>query len=158
MNIPTDVISYISLALLPAYIVYLACNSGSVEERYARQVVRNQQFFNKSRSKMRAWRVSFLYETYKDDFALSPKMFFCVEVNMGWFFGSRWKQIMVAPASGPKEMLEKFRKADMGRLPKNLQKDDHMYAAGEDKAWRMGLFFAAAFPFAIEVARAFLLS
>lgn len=158
MNIPTDAISYVSLALLPAYLIYLACNSSTIEEKYARKVVRNQQYFNKFRSRMKSWRVSYLYETYKDDFALSPKMHFCVEVNMGRLFAPRWKQIMVAPASSSKEMLEKFRKADMGRLPKNLQKNDHMYAAGEDKAWKMGLFFATAFPFAIEVARAFLVN
>lgn len=153
MNIPTDYITYASLALLPAYLIYLACSSASAEEKYARQVVRNQQYFSKCRSKMRAWRVSFLYETYKDEFALSPKMHFCVEVNMGWLFAPRWKHIMVAPANSSKEMLEKFRKADMGRLPKNLQADDHMYAAGEHKAWRFGLFVIASFPFAMEIAR-----
>lgn len=77
---------------------------------------------------------------------------------MGRFFAPSWKHIMVAPASSPKEMLEKFRKAEMGRLPKNMQKKDHMYAAGEDRAWKMGLFFITAFPFAIEVARALFLS
>lgn len=98
--------------------------------------------------------MSFLYETYKDEFALSPQMNFCVEVNFGWLLIPRWKYIMVAPANSPKDMLEKFRKADMGRLPKNLQTQDHVYAAGEDKAWKLGLFFMAAFPFGLEVARA----
>lgn len=158
MNIPTEVISYVSLALLPMYLIYLGFYATAVEDRYARQVVKNQQYFRKRRSKMRAWRVSFLYETFKDDFALSPKMNFCIEVNMGWFFAPRWKQIMIAPATGPKQMLEKFRKAEMGRLPKNLQAEDHAYAAGEDKAWKLTFFFMTAFPFGVEVARAFLFS
>lgn len=158
MNITTEAFSYVSLALLPMYLLYLNFFSTSIEEKYARDVVRNQQYFRRRRHKMRAWRVSFLYETFKDELALSPKMNFCVEVNMGWFFAPRWKLIMIAPASGPKQMLDKFRKAEMGRLPKNLQVKDHAYTAGEDKAWKLTVFFITAFPFAIEVARAFIFS
>lgn len=153
MNSPSEIISYISYALLPLYIVYLIFNSSSVEDKCARQVVKNRQHFIKCRAKMRAWRVAVLYETYQNDFALSPKLHYSIEVNTGWFFAPRWKYIMVAPASSSKEMMEKFRKAELGRLPKNLQTDDYVHVPGQAKAWKIGFFFIAAFPFAIEVLR-----
>jgi hypothetical protein len=158
MNTSMDLISYASCAMLPAYLVYLAFYSSTQAEKIAKGVVKNQQYFTRNRAKMRAWRISFLYETYKNELAISPVMNFCVEVNVGWFFAPRWRYIMVSPANSPKEMLEKFKKSDMGRLPRNLQAKDFAYAAGEGQAWKLALFLITAFPFGIEMAKAFLMA
>lgn len=158
MNSASEFISYTSLVLFPAYLIYLVCYSSSLEDRYARAVVRNRQKFMKNKSRLKGWRVSLAYETYKDDLALSPEMHYCVEVNVGRMFFSSWRSIMIAPAQNSREMLEKFKKSDLVRLPKAMQASDYVHVAGQDSAWKLGLVFITAIPFAFEVARALLLS
>jgi hypothetical protein len=125
----------------------------SMEKRIARQVLRNRAHFFKRKNKIRSWRVALLYETYQTDTCLTPKLHYCVEVNTGWFFTSRWKNIMVSVAQNPKQMIEKFNDADLGRLPKRLQAETHVHIQGERQAWQVGFLAITACPLIVELVR-----
>lgn len=158
MNTPSEIFSVASYAFFPAYLIYLACHSRSIESKVARQVAKNRVHFFKNKNKLRSWRVALLYESYKTEYCLTPQLHYCVEVNTGWLLAPRWKKIMVSLAENPKQMVAKFNDADLGRLPKRLQEEAHIHTPGKNQAWKVGLLAITACPLIVEIIRLVTLS
>lgn len=144
-------LTYINLSLLPSYIIYVGLYEPTFERRLSKKVYKDRVSFFNNKGKIRGWRIAYLYESYKNEFELSPETFYSVEVNMGSYLHTNWKTIMVSKAVSHRDMLSKFYKEEMGNLPKSLKKSDYFHTQGKEQSRRLALFVMALLPFSVEI-------